>query len=60
MAAPTPSVNLNPALQEPLSQGNCGIRDKGQHLTFFTKGDDATLERYGQPTLTCLENPTKG
>ncbi|MGL5555654.1 MAG: MliC family protein, partial [Aeromonas veronii] len=37
-----------------------GARYEGQNLTFFTKGDDATLERYGQPTLTCMENPTKG
>jgi uncharacterized protein len=37
-----------------------GARYEGQNLTFFTKGDEATLERYGQPTLTCMENPTKG
>ncbi|WP_429105349.1 MliC family protein [Aeromonas allosaccharophila] len=37
-----------------------GARYEGQNLTFFTKGDDATLERYGQPTLTCTETPTKG
>lgn len=37
-----------------------GARYEGQNLTFFTKGDDATLERYGQPTLTCMENPAKG
>ncbi|PKQ75263.1 hypothetical protein AOX56_20035 [Aeromonas sobria] len=37
-----------------------GARYEEQNLTFFTKGDEATLERYGQPTLTCMENPTKG
>ncbi|MEV3830462.1 MliC family protein [Aeromonas allosaccharophila] len=37
-----------------------GARYEGQNLTFFTKGDEATLERYGQPTLTCTETPTKG
>ncbi|MCX7126534.1 MliC family protein [Aeromonas sp.] len=37
-----------------------GARYEGQNLTFFTKGDEATLERYDQPTLTCMENPTKG
>jgi uncharacterized protein len=37
-----------------------GARYEGQNLTFFTKGEEATLERYGQPPLTCMENPTKG
>ena len=37
-----------------------GARYEGQNLTFFTKGDDATLERYDQPTLTCTKIPTKG
>ena len=37
-----------------------GARYEGQNLTVFTKGDGATLERYGQPTLTCTETPTKG
>ena len=36
-----------------------GARYEGQNLTFFTKGDEATLERYGQPTLSCTESPTK-
>ncbi|MGS3185889.1 MliC family protein [Aeromonas taiwanensis] len=30
-----------------------GARYEGQNLTLFTKGNDARLERYGQPALTC-------
>ena len=30
-----------------------GARYEGQNLTLWTKGNDATLERYGQPALTC-------
>ena len=30
---------------------------RGQNLTFWTKGSDAMLERYGQPTLNCSEIP---
>lgn len=37
-----------------------GARYEGQNLTLFTKGDEASLERYGQPTLACTESPTKG
>ncbi|MGL6352088.1 MAG: MliC family protein [Aeromonas sp.] len=37
-----------------------GTRYEGQNLTFLIKGDDATLERYDQPTLTCTKLPTKG
>lgn len=37
-----------------------GARYEGQNLTFLIKGDDATLERYDQPTLTCTKIPTKG
>lgn len=29
----------------------------GNNLTLFTKGSDAMLERYGQPTLNCNEIP---
>ncbi|WP_429153352.1 MliC family protein [Aeromonas hydrophila] len=34
-----------------------GTRYEGQNLTLFTKGSDAMLERYGQPTLNCNEIP---
>ncbi|WP_429067936.1 MliC family protein [Aeromonas bestiarum] len=37
-----------------------GARYEGQNLSLFTKGDEASLERYGQPTLSCTEIPTKG
>jgi uncharacterized protein len=37
-----------------------GARYEGQNLALFTKGNDASLERYGQPTLSCTEIPTKG
>ncbi|WP_111873244.1 MliC family protein [Aeromonas bivalvium] len=37
-----------------------GTRYEGQNLTLFTKGSDARLERYGEPTLSCTEIPTKG
>ncbi|WP_033136760.1 MliC family protein [Aeromonas finlandensis] len=37
-----------------------GARYEGQNLALFTKGKEATLERYGQPTLTCTETPSKG
>ncbi|MFM4945202.1 MliC family protein [Aeromonas bivalvium] len=37
-----------------------GARYEGQNLTLFTKGSDARLERYGEPTLSCTEIPTKG
>lgn len=45
------------AYKAPSASGACY---KGQNHIFFTKGDEATLEHYGQPTLTCMENPTKG
>ncbi|MFQ2343523.1 MliC family protein [Aeromonas dhakensis] len=32
-----------------------GARYQGQNLTLFTKGGEATLERVGQPTLTCTQ-----
>ncbi|MGK4474284.1 MliC family protein [Aeromonas molluscorum] len=32
-----------------------GARYEGQNLALFTKGDEASLERYGQPTLACTE-----
>ncbi|MFA7259517.1 MAG: MliC family protein [Aeromonas bestiarum] len=35
-------------------------RYEGQNLSLFTKGNEASLERYGQPTLACTEIPTKG
>lgn len=34
-----------------------GARYEGQNLTLWTKGSDAMLERYGQPTLNCNEIP---
>lgn len=34
-----------------------GARYEGQNLTLWTKGSDAMLERYGQPTLNCSEIP---
>ncbi|WP_429083775.1 MliC family protein [Aeromonas bivalvium] len=34
-----------------------GARYEGQNLTLFTKGSDARLERYGEPTLSCKEIP---
>ncbi|MGE6109564.1 MliC family protein [Aeromonas sobria] len=34
-----------------------GARYEGQNLTLFTKGSDARLERYGEPTLNCKESP---
>lgn len=34
-------------------------RYEGQNLTFFTEGNEATLERYDQPTLTCRENQSQ-
>ena len=34
-----------------------GARYEGQNLTLWTKGSDARLERYGQPTLNCNEIP---
>lgn len=37
-----------------------GARYEGQNLALFTKGNEASLERYGQPTLSCTEIPTKG
>ncbi|MGL4249999.1 MAG: MliC family protein [Aeromonas sp.] len=37
-----------------------GARYEGQNLTLLTKGNEATLERYGQPPLTCIEKTTKG
>ena len=37
-----------------------GARYEGQNLSLFTKGDEASLERYGQPTLSCTEIQTKG
>lgn len=37
-----------------------GARYEGQNLSLFTKGDEASLERYGQLTLSCTEIPTKG
>ncbi|HEH9406339.1 TPA: MliC family protein [Aeromonas bestiarum] len=37
-----------------------GARYEGQNLSLFTKGTEASLERYGQPTLSCTEIPTKG
>ncbi|ATL98624.1 hypothetical protein CK910_09180 [Aeromonas sp. CA23] len=37
-----------------------GARYEGQNLSLFTKGNEASLERYGQPTLACTEIPTKG
>lgn len=37
-----------------------GARYEGQNLSLFTKGDEASLKRYGQPTLACTESPTKG
>lgn len=36
-----------------------GARYEGQNLTLFTKGNEASLARYGQPTLSCTEIPTK-
>lgn len=32
-----------------------GARYEGQNLTLFTKGNEASLERYGKPTLQCQE-----
>lgn len=32
-----------------------GARYQGQNLTLFTKGGEATLERVGQPTLSCTQ-----
>lgn len=32
-----------------------GTRYEGQNLTLFTKGGEATLERVGQPTLSCTQ-----
>lgn len=40
--------------------GASGARYEGQNLTLLTKGNEATLERYGQPPLTCIEKTTKG
>lgn len=37
-----------------------GARYEGQNLSLFTKGKEASLERYDQPTLACTEIPTKG
>ncbi|WP_169047417.1 MliC family protein [Aeromonas salmonicida] len=37
-----------------------GARYEGQNLSLFTKGGEASLERYGQPALSCTEIPTKG
>lgn len=34
-----------------------GARYEGQNLTLFTKGSDARLERYGEPTLSCKDLP---
>ncbi|MFM4650948.1 MliC family protein [Aeromonas bivalvium] len=34
-----------------------GARYEGQNLTLFTKGSEARLERYGEPTLSCKEIP---
>ncbi|WP_042011767.1 MliC family protein [Aeromonas fluvialis] len=42
-----------------LKPSGSGARYEGQNISLFTKGDEAMLERYGQPTLTCMENPTK-
>ncbi|MBR7630930.1 MliC family protein [Aeromonas popoffii] len=36
-----------------------GARYEGQNLVLLTKGDEASLARYGQPTLSCTEIPTK-
>lgn len=35
-----------------------GARYEGQNLTLSTKGKEALLERYGEPTLTCKEIPS--
>ena len=37
-----------------------GARYEGQNLSLFTKGDEASLERYGQPALSCTVSPAKG
>ena len=37
-----------------------GARYEGQNLSLFTKGDEASLERYGQPALNCTVIPAKG
>ncbi|WP_330543477.1 MliC family protein [Aeromonas hydrophila] len=37
-----------------------GARYEGQNLSLFTKGDEASLERYGELTLSCTEISTKG
>lgn len=37
-----------------------GARYEGQNLSLFTKGDEASLERYGQPALNCTVSPAKG
>lgn len=37
-----------------------GARYEGQNLSLFTKGDEARLERYGQPALNCTASPAKG
>ena len=37
-----------------------GARYEGQNLTLFTKGDEASLERFGQPALNCTVIPAKG
>lgn len=37
-----------------------GARYEGQNLSLFTKGNEASLERYGQPALSCTVSPAKG
>ncbi|MGL6618684.1 MliC family protein [Aeromonas hydrophila] len=62
---PAAVINLNEgdsqqqvlAYEAPSASGACY---EGQNLSLFTKGDEASLERYGQPTLSCTEISTKG
>lgn len=62
---PVAVINLSEGLRPPqqtlayLEPSASGARYEGQNISLFTKGDDATLERYGQPTLSCIEKPTK-
>ena len=59
---PAVVINLDPdqqvlAFSVPVASG---ARYEGQNLILLTKGSEATLERYGEPPLTCTVNSTKG
>ncbi|MFM5336261.1 MULTISPECIES: MliC family protein [Aeromonas] len=45
------------AYQEPSASG---ARYEGQNISLFTKGDEARLERFGQPALACKVSTAQG